>query len=576
MQDESTVAPAGKYLSLAARYRPQTFAAVAGQPLAAVALSRAAAADKIAPAYLLSGTRGVGKTTIARIFAKALNCEKAPAGEPCNECDQCRHVTAGNHVDVNEIDAASNTGVEDVRALRETIGFLPMEGRYKIFIVDEAHMLSKSAFNALLKTLEEPPAHTVFIFATTEVHRFPATIISRCQHFVFRHLPEEAIYGHLARVLQKENVEFEEQAGRLLARRAAGSVRDSLSLLDQALAVSSGKLTAETVRKALGLAGAELFDDLLAAIAAPDVAKVVDLSGGLLRSGVDMGFFTRELGGIWRNLFLLRQSGDKILPALACATDDEKAFLRKHAQAFSLGHLHAAWQMTLESQRGIAQSPEPGAALELLLLNLALLPRLLPVGEAAPQVLAENAAPYARNEIKTSSWHTEACASEKIRPVKAETDVPKVEAANADIADTASADTESASVNTVSAAKPETAQTSLNWRDFCEFCRAGAAPEVYGVLRGLQCDWTAETLRISFPAEASAIFFDSNRQKIETALSRYCGGMPPAITCQCPQAAKSNDDLKAECGNNPGVRLCQDILDARIDQCIDKNASARM
>lgn len=368
-----------RHLSLAARYRPQTFAEVAGQPLAATALSRAAATDRVAPAYLLSGTRGIGKTTIARIFAKALNCEHAPVNEPCNECAQCRHITAGNHVDVNEIDGASNTGVDDVRALRETIGFVPMEGRYKIFIIDEAHMLSKNAFNALLKTLEEPPRHTVFIFATTEAHRFPATIISRCQHFVFRHLPEQAIFEHLIKILGREGKEYDETAVRLLARRGAGSVRDSMSLLDQALALASGRLDSATVQEALGLAGQEMFAQLLKLISACDCGGILELTGKLLASGIDVGFFTRELGAILRNLFLIRQSGEAILGTLAGITEDEKSFLTGHAPLFSPAHLHAAWQMTLESQRSLALSPEPGSALELLLLNLALLPQLLPV-----------------------------------------------------------------------------------------------------------------------------------------------------------------------------------------------------
>ena len=226
-----------KHLSLAARYRPQNFAQVAGQDMVKAVLSRAAAEDRPAAAYLLSGTRGVGKTTIARIFAKALNCQHAPGPEPCNQCEQCRKITQGVHVDVTEIDGASNNSVEDARSLRETIGYAPMEGRYKIFIIDEAHMLTRNAFNALLKTLEEPPERVVFIFATTEAHKFPITIVSRCQHFVFRHLSEEALYAHLTAVLRKENAAFEEGAVRLIARRAAGSVRDSMSLLDQTLAL---------------------------------------------------------------------------------------------------------------------------------------------------------------------------------------------------------------------------------------------------------------------------------------------------------------------------------------------------
>lgn len=534
-----------KHLSLATRYRPQTFAAVAGQPLAATALSRAAAADKVAPAYLLSGTRGVGKTTIARIFAKALNCEHAPGPEPCNECAQCRHITAGNHVDVSEIDGASNTGVEDVRALRETIGFLPMEGRYKIYIIDEAHMLSKNAFNALLKTLEEPPAHTVFIFATTEAHRFPATIISRCQHFVFRHLSEDAIYAHLANILHLEKTEFEETAVRLLARRAAGSVRDSLSLLDQALAVAGGRLTAATVREALGVAGPELFDQLLEAVAAKDMARIMELAGGLLESGVDMGFFTRELGVMWRNLFLFRQSGEKILPALANLTEDEKIFLKKHAPAFTPAHLHSAWQMTLESQRGIAQSPEPGAALELLLLNLALLPRLLPVGSVSPdsvQGVAE-APPASYAPAREHENIAQQPANKPAQPVEH--------------------------------AMPEAGKESgRTWQGFCEFCRqeqeAGKEAPPLNLLRPLKCFWKGDELEITISSDSLAEQIGKKRQQLLNSLERYCSGRLPSITWFKPKPARSSEELRMECENDPSLQLCKEILGAEIRGFEDK------
>lgn len=372
-----------KHLSLASRYRPQTFAQVAGQDMVKAVLSRAAAEDRPAAAYLLSGTRGVGKTTIARIFAKALNCEHAPGPEPCNECAQCRKITQGIHVDVTEIDGASNNSVEDARSLRETIGYAPMEGRYKVFIIDEAHMLTRNAFNALLKTLEEPPERVVFIFATTEAHKFPITIVSRCQHFVFRHLGEDALVEHLSGVLRKEGVSFEESAVRLLARRAAGSVRDSMSLLDQTLALGGAELTAAATRQVLGLAGQEMFGNLFTALHAQDCAAVADLCGQILQQGVDIGFFIRELAGNLRNLFLLRQGGEAMLPSLRLPAD-EAALWQSIAPRFSTAHLHAAWQMTLDSQRGIVQSPEPAAALELLLLNLAMLPQLLPVGQLTP------------------------------------------------------------------------------------------------------------------------------------------------------------------------------------------------
>lgn len=371
------------FASLAARYRPRTFAEVAGQDVVKTVLSRAAAAQRAAPAYLFSGTRGVGKTTIARIFAKALNCERGPGPEPCNECPSCLAVARGSSPDVVEIDGASNRGIEDAKRLKETVGYAPLEGRYKVFIIDEAHMLTREAFNALLKTLEEPPARVTFLLATTEPHKFPPTIISRCQHFVFRRLGQGALEAHLAGVLEREGVDFEREAVAVLARRAGGSVRDAMSLLGQTLALSQGRLTAADVREVLGLAGSDLYFELLRAIRAQDCVGVSRLVRQLLDQGIDIGFFLRELGELWRNLFILSQSAEGGL-AVIDAPEAEGRELLALAGTLSASHIHACWQMTLESQRRILSAAEPAQALELLLLNLALLPRLLPIEELAP------------------------------------------------------------------------------------------------------------------------------------------------------------------------------------------------
>ena len=383
--------------SLAALYRPQTFAEVVGQDMVKSILSRAAREDRVAPAYLLSGTRGVGKTTIARIFAKALNCEHAPTGEPCNECEACRRITQGNFVDVVEIDGASNRGIDDIRRLRDAVGYAPLEGRYKVFIIDEAHMLTKEAFNALLKTLEEPPAHVTFIMATTEQHKFPVTIVSRCQHFVFRQIPEATLEAHICDILQREGRAFEKEAAHLIARRAAGSVRDSMSLLGQVLALGSSPdepLTARQTREVLGLAGQEVMDRLLDALAGQDAAAITVLVRELLAQGADMGFFLRELCSLWRNLFLMKQAGRETARELDMP-ESELERLSSMASRFSLTYIHAAWQMTLDSQRRILTSLEPSTGLELLLLNLAMLPRLLPLEELSLPSSAAASSPAA-------------------------------------------------------------------------------------------------------------------------------------------------------------------------------------
>lgn len=374
-------------ISLTAKYRPQRFADVAGQDAVKRILSRAAAEDRIAPAYLFSGTRGVGKTTLARVLAKALNCETAPTGEPCNVCSQCRQITAGVSPDVIEIDAATHGKVDDARRLKEDVGYAPLNSRYKVFIIDEAHMLTTAAFNALLKTLEEPPGRVTFILATTEPHKFPATIISRCQHYLFKRLAQAELEAHLSGVLAREAVPYEAKAVSLIARRGAGSVRDSMSLLAQVLALGGAELTEADARGVLGLAGQEVFFGLIEAIRAEDGPAVVELLRQVLDKGLDIGFFLRELASMWRNLFLLRQAGQRALPVVDLPAEEAGEWLA-WAGRIEAAHIHACWQMTLEGQRRVQTSLEPALALELLLLNMAYLPRLLPL-----QNLASCAAP---------------------------------------------------------------------------------------------------------------------------------------------------------------------------------------
>jgi DNA polymerase-3 subunit gamma/tau len=327
--------------NLTAKYRPQTFAEVAGQEAIKAILSRAAEQDRIAPAYLFSGTRGVGKTTIARIFAKALNCVDAPTAEPCNRCSNCRQITAG-----------------------------------VVFIIDEAHMLTKEAFNALLKTLEEPPPRATFIMATTEPHKFPATIVSRCQHYTFKMLSQQGLVEHLEKLMNAEALQYEPGALQIIAKRGAGSVRDSMSLLGQALAMGEDVLREESVRGFLGLAGQDVFFRLMEAMHGRDLVAVGMVLRQVLDQGLDLGFFLRELTTCWRNMFLLRQAGPDALPLLGFSGEEADTWM-DWAGKFAPAHIHACWQMTLDGQRKVMTSLEPALALELLLLNLTSLPELI-------------------------------------------------------------------------------------------------------------------------------------------------------------------------------------------------------
>lgn len=601
-----------KNISLAARYRPQNFAQVAGQDIVKAVLSRAAAEDHPAPAYLLSGTRGVGKTTIARIFAKALNCAHAPCSEPCNECEHCRKITQGIHIDVAEIDGASNNSVEDARALRETIGYAPMEGRYKIFIIDEAHMLSRNAFNALLKTLEEPPEHVVFIFATTEAHKFPITIVSRCQHFIFRHLDEEALFTHLSSVLHKEAIDFETGAVRLIARRAAGSVRDSMSLLDQALALGDKNLCVETTRRVLGLASQELFTNLFDALRLHDCAAVAELCRHMFHEGIDIGFFSRELATNLRNLFLLAQGGTNIAASLRLPAD-ELAMWQKLAPQFSPAYLHAAWQMTLNAQRGIIQSPEPAAALELLLLNLTLLPRLLPVGllsandvpthntpTTPPQLAvpsADTMPSTARPDISLCQSAAEPDASMALEHISS--DIHSNTASNGEVqrgprAQPLMVDEPGPFIEKVPtfceppsdnsdvlypASDTHAPQTAIqyDWNNFCEFCattwqkQGHNAPSI-PLLRSLSGQWQGKKLILKPNTTLQLQQLERDKEHLQAALRSYCDD-GSALEIVPPCAKRSEAELIREFSQRPELQNCLDVLQAQVMDCrpIDKN-----
>src|SRR5947208_2456502 len=275
---DETPAPEG-YTVLARRYRPQHFAELVGQEHVARALENALKSNRVAHAYLFTGARGVGKTSTARILAKALNCEQGPTTQPCDECAICKSIASGEDVDVLEIDGASNNGVERVRELRANVQYRPSRARYKIYIIDEVHMLSTAAFNALLKTLEEPPPHVKFIFATTEVQKIPITILSRCQRFDFAGIGITQIVNRLREIVASEGMEADDEALELVARRAGGSMRDAQSLLDQLLAFSKDKLTAARVHQLLGTANEERVAGLAAAVLRRDGKAALEMLG---------------------------------------------------------------------------------------------------------------------------------------------------------------------------------------------------------------------------------------------------------------------------------------------------------
>ena len=316
------------YKVLYRKWRPQVFADVVGQPQVTITLKNELMAGRIAHAYLFTGSRGTGKTTCAKILAKAVNCLDLHDGDPCGNCEICRGIESGSVMDIVEIDAASNNGVDNIRMLREEANFTPAAAKYRVYIIDEVHMLSTGAFNALLKTLEEPPEHVIFILATTEVHKLPATILSRCQRFDFRRIPPQEIAGRLTYVAEQENAVLEEQAGLLLARLADGALRDALSLLDQCLGRSK-QVTLEVVQETVGLVGRDHLFSLSEAVRGHDSSSALETIDRLYNASKDMARLCEELSAHYRGLMLIKTMKDA--RGILAVPDDEFARMTKQA-----------------------------------------------------------------------------------------------------------------------------------------------------------------------------------------------------------------------------------------------------
>ena len=319
------------YTALYRKFRPQEFEDVKGQDHIVTTLKNQIKADRIGHAYLFCGTRGTGKTTIAKIFAKAVNCEHPVDGSPCGECPTCKAIAAGSSMNVIEIDAASNNGVDNIRQIREEVEYRPTEGKYKVYIIDEVHMLSIGAFNALLKTLEEPPSYVIFILATTEAHKIPITILSRCQRYDFRRISIDTIAGRLTDLMEKEQVNVEERAIRYIAKAADGSMRDALSLLDQCIAFYLGQeLTYEKELETLGAVDTEVFSRLLRQILDKNVTGAIQVIDGMVIEGREMGQFVTDFTWYLRNLLLV-QSSDNMEDVLDISADN-LALLKEEAE----------------------------------------------------------------------------------------------------------------------------------------------------------------------------------------------------------------------------------------------------
>src|SRR5580693_2414022 len=383
------------YQVIARKYRPQTFAELISQEHVKTTLENAIAQNRIAHGYIFSGQRGTGKTTVARILARCLNCVNGPTGKPCGECASCKEIAAGGSPDVIEIDAASNRGINEMRELRENVRYQPVRDRYKVFIIDEAHQITSEAFNALLKTIEEPPEWAVFILCTTESHKIPATIASRCQHFSFRSVDYNDLIDRMREICVAEGIEADDEALSVIAQSGEGSVRDSLSALDQAIACCGNKLEAAQVRALLGAFSLDAMAQVTTALANQDGGAVLALVDDLERNGGSPQHFSREMSRYLRNLLVTKISGAD--SRLVTASPSERAEMARIAAAFSEEDLTRYLQLTLDLFSDLQSSLQPRFHLEIGLLKMIQAGKLISIEEA----LGSIGTPPAAAPIKT-------------------------------------------------------------------------------------------------------------------------------------------------------------------------------
>jgi DNA polymerase III subunit gamma/tau len=561
---------------VARRYRPQQFADLIGQEHVATALVNALRTNRVAHAYLFTGARGVGKTSAARILAKALNCVEGPTATPCDKCDSCKAVATGDDVDVVEIDGASNNRVDEARELRQNVGFRPTRSRYKIYIIDEIHMLSTGAFNALLKTLEEPPPHVKFIFATTEVQKIPITILSRCQRFDFAHVGPAKIFEQLKRIVEREGHEADDEALKLIARRAGGSMRDSQSLLDQLLASNSGKLTAEQVHAVLGTSGDDRVSELAAMILNRDPASALNLIAVWAERGLQIGELVDQLIGYWRALMLVSCGGPDVreLPV----TPAQKEVIATQAAKTSLDAILAGLEVWTTTRGRMRDSGHTQVLLEMAVARLCRLDDLLPVGQIV-QLLTQPGAAIAGPIAFTG---------QSTAPMEASTGAKKNHPMTGSRGETEQPLTQEYSTLTLSQATlPELWNRLIQYLSekspiLASHLRLANSPAIFG----------PNSLAIPFAVEYNhareACGTESNAKRIEEALAKLIGQSAqvrfdqatsaPVSRQTAPQKAHGGGDRKKRLMDLPMFKKASEALGAQIwhlDDDFDPNGQVR-
>jgi len=549
------------YLVLARKWRPQDWDEVIGQSHVTGTLRNAIEHNRLAHAYLFTGPRGVGKTSVARILAKALNCESPQGSSPCNTCSSCREITEGGAVDVFEIDGASNRGIDEVRDLREKIRYSPARGRYRIYIIDEVHMLTTQAFNALLKTLEEPPSHALFIFATTEPHKVPATIVSRCQRFDFRRVPSSEIAA------REEKFEVQEDALELIARKADGSMRDSQSILDQLVSFSDGAITRDMVMEGLGLIEQGLFFQVTKSVNDRDVHAGMDIIDKVVSGGYDPEEFLLGLAEHLRNLLLVQSTGSTDL--VDAGKEDQERYAEA-GQTFAEGDLLRYLRLVSEARMELKGNPNPRLPLETALIKMIRLDKtvqiehlldLLAPGEGQRAGATQAAAP-AKKTGKTKAGDSEKPAE------KSEQVTPEAQSASSSQADTSPSENEKKNGITLS-------QVQARWSEVLERVRRRKITVGSFLHEATLLEVEGEKIELGFGLKNGFHIdaIEKARKLVEEVLSEVYQ-KPLTFACQkrdlprrefVPSSKKAKEDLLGQLGkDNPLVKKIIDDFDAEI------------
>jgi DNA polymerase-3 subunit gamma/tau len=592
----------GEYVVVARRYRPQAFDELVGQEHVAKALKGAIESDRVGHAYLFTGARGVGKTSSARILAKALNCEKGTSAYPCGECEACQSIASGDDVDVLEIDGASNRGIDEIRQLRQNVAVRPARARFKIYIIDEVHMLTKEAFNALLKTLEEPPEHVKFIFATTEANKIPITILSRCQRYDFAGIEPTAIHKRLSEIATNEGVEVESDALQIIAMRAAGSMRDSQSLLEQLLSTGSRQITAKDVTELLGLAPAARLSRLVEPLVNRDAAAALAELDAAINEGAEVGQLVDQLLGYFRDamtqavgcnasqlLYALPTQREEILSvgqrlgvqtllAISQVLDQTAARLRVSTQVRTLAemalvricHLQNLDEITalieqLKGGEALPVRPAPGAAVG----NAAALgAKKNEIADAKPQAAAVVSAPPVSSQPSAPPGGSAPGDVARSSESNAADDHPRAEPGAA-----ARGEPRESAVQQAAAgpARVEAASAERVWREALE-CMTGFVGEFASTATKISVDGQGR-LVVSFPEShkfnRDLCLRPANLGKLDAALEQVCGGRVPLTLTTHPDPAGTAAVAAAPARPNPKQQQADAAADPFVKRAVE-------